>query len=45
MKNELRSIPPVTDADHHIRLEPAIVPFLFRCRLERSRIGLDADLE
>src|ERR1035441_6162399 len=35
---------PEPDADHHVRLEPAVVPFLFQGRFEMYRIDLHADL-
>src|SRR5664280_1271368 len=35
---------PEPHADHHVRLEPAIVPFLFQGRFEMYRVDIHADL-
>src|SRR5450755_2186808 len=35
---------PEPHADHHVRLEPAIAPFLFLGRFEMYRVDLYADL-
>src|ERR1039458_5539584 len=40
----MRNMAPEPHSDHHVRLEPAIVPFLFQGRLEMYRADIHADL-
>ena len=44
VQDQVRNITPVPHAHYHVRLKPAVVPFLFQGRFEMYRVNLHADL-
>jgi hypothetical protein len=45
VKDDLRSMSPVSNANNYVGFEPAIIPFLFWRGFEMSRMDLDADFK
>src|ERR1017187_9250343 len=44
VEDQVRNMAPEPYADHQVRLEPAVVPFLFLGRFEMYRVDIHADL-
>jgi hypothetical protein len=42
--NQIRKVAPEAHANHHVRLEPAVVPFLFQGRFQMDRVDVHTHL-